>query len=365
MKKPPSERARSANVTIRDVAAELDLSITTISRALNGYSDVGEATRERVAEAAARMGYRPNRNAQRLVTRRTRNIGWVQPDNERKFLDPHFVEVMAGVLRGARAGHYDIVLTSELAEGEVAAYERYVAENGVDGFILDLPREDDPRIAFLLSTGHPFVVHGREARAGRYGWVDVDNYGNFYKLARLMIANGRRRVAFINGDERYTYALHRRMGVVDAIADAGLPPDTLRLHNGVHPMGEAGYRLTELALADPDIDAILYSSILMAIEGQAAIRAVRGENHAIAVGTMDDRLAYVDLTPHAGRMTRVRSSLREAGRALVEELVRRCEDHIAPRGTLMASEFVLAEGMDGASLALPLPVETGARRPPV
>ena len=84
------------SVTIKDVAAELGLSITTISRALNGYADVGEKTRKRITETAQRLGYRPNRNAQRPVTRRTHNIAWVQPD-DRKFVDPHFVEVMAGV----------------------------------------------------------------------------------------------------------------------------------------------------------------------------------------------------------------------------------------------------------------------------
>ena len=72
------------SVTIKDVAAELGLSITTISRALNGYPDVGEKTRKRISEVAQKLGYRPNRNAQRLVTQRTHNVAWVQQDNDRK-----------------------------------------------------------------------------------------------------------------------------------------------------------------------------------------------------------------------------------------------------------------------------------------
>src|SRR5690606_6241171 len=150
----------SRSVTIKDLAAELGVSITTVSRALNGYPDVGADTRERVSAAAQRLGYRPNRNAQRLATQRTHNIGWVQPDNERKFLDPHFVEVMAGVLRGARAAHYDIVVTSATTSRELATYDRYVKDQSVDGFIVDLPRDDDPRISYLMQTGRPFVVHG-------------------------------------------------------------------------------------------------------------------------------------------------------------------------------------------------------------
>src|SRR5690606_6842922 len=143
---------------------------------------------QRVIDAARRLGYRPNRNAQRLVTRRTHNLAWIQPDDEMKFVDPHFVEVMAGVLRGARAASYDIVMSSHGPGRELEVYDRYVRDNSVDGFIVDLPREGDPRIAHLLSAGRPFVVHGRENRADRYSWVDIDNYGSFYRLARLLIA---------------------------------------------------------------------------------------------------------------------------------------------------------------------------------
>jgi LacI family transcriptional regulator len=341
------------SITIKDLAGELGLSITTISRALGGYSDVGEATRKRVIEAAQALGYRPNRNAQRLVTRRTHNIAWVQPDNERKFLDPHFVEVMAGVLRGARAAHYDIVMTSETPERELEVYDRYVKDNSVDGFIVDLPREDDPRVSYLLEMGRPFVVHGREARCDTYGWVDVDNYGNFYRLAALLLSNGHRRIAFINGDERFNYALYRRRAVQHAIADAGLPAESLSVFNAVHPMGDAGFKLTEQALRDPEVTAVIYSSILMAIEGQAAIEAA--SERKISVCTMDDELHYLDVSRIANRVTFVRSSLRDAGNALIEELARQCDRGATPQGTVVPSRFSVEAGLDDAALRGPLP----------
>lgn len=344
----------SRNVTIKDLAGELGLSITTISRALNGYSDVGEDTRKRVTEAAQKMGYRPNRNAQRLVTRRTHNIGWVQSDNDRKFVDPHFVEVMAGVLRGARAGGYDILLTSDTPGDEVAVYDRYVADNSVDGFIIDLPREDDPRISFLLGSGRPFAVHGRERRADGYGWVDVDNYGNFYNLTRLMLANGHRRLAFVNGDEAFTYALYRRRGVIDALVDGGFSPDDLLVLNSRHPMGDAGSRLTEAALADRGVTAILYSSTLMAVEGHAAVQA---SGRSVDVASMDDELHYIDLSSFDGHFTKVRSSLRDAGAALIAEIISQCETAAPPRGHIIASTFDLAQSLDGRVLDQPIPAK--------
>ena len=351
----PRSRKRAAasgrNVTIKDLAAELNVSITTISRALNGYTDVGEKTREKVVEAARRLGYTPNRNAQRLVTQRSHSIGWVQSDDDNKFVDPHFVEVMAGVLREARKDHYDIVMTSENPERQLATYERYVHDGSVDGFIVDLPRPDDPRIAFLLEAGVPFVVHGREARSEHYGWVDIDNYGNFYNLTKLILANGHKRFAFINGDEQFLYATTRRQAVYDALRDLGHSPDTVMYLEGTHPMVEAGYQLTDLALAEPSVTAFLYSSILLATEGLAAIsRAGRVPGRDVMVASMNDELQYLNLGPVEGQITYVRSSLRTAGSALVAEVIRQCERKTVS-GTLVPSVFDLADGVEGQAIA--------------
>lgn len=337
-------------VTIKDLAAELGLSITTISRALNGYSDVGEETRKRVVEAAQRLGYTPNRNAQRLVTKRSHSIAWVQSDDDNKFVDPHFVEVMAGVLREARLSHYDIVMTSETPDRQMAAYERYVSDGSVDGFIVDLPQPGDPRIDFLLDAGVPFVVHGREGTQDRYGWVDVDNYGNFYNLTRLIVSNSHKRFAFINGDERFLYALTRRRAVEDALRDMDLPQDTCLYLRGSHPMFEAGYQLTELALGEPDITAFLYSSVLLAVEGLSALgRAGREPGRDVMIAAMNDELQYLHLPNDGDNMTFVRSSLRAAGRALVAEVIRQCERK-KHSGTLVPSLFDLAEGIDASAL---------------
>lgn len=355
-KSGPGPASTGRNVTIKDLAAELGLSITTISRALNGYPDVGEKTRRRVSDVAQKLGYRPNRNAQRLVTQRTHNVAWVQQDNDRKFVDPHFVEVMAGVLRGARVRNYDIVLASDTPEHEMQVYDRFVNDNSVDGFIVDLPRENDRRVSYLLDAGRPFVVHGRDGRTADYGWVDVDNYGNFYNLLRLLLANGHKRIAFINGDETFAYALYRRRAVLDALADGGYAQDTVTVYNSLHPMGDAGFKLTALALNDPKVTAILYSSALMAVEGHAAILRHSG-GRDIAIATMDDELHFVDLTPLAGHYSAARSSLREAGNAIIAELIRQCNEPGPGRGTEIPSLVEAAPGLDPSVLSRPIPAK--------
>jgi len=350
--------ASGRNVTIKDLAAELELSITTISRALNGYPDVGERTRLKVESAAKRLGYRPNRNAQRLVLQRTHNIAWVQSDNELKYLDPHFAEVMAGVLAQAREANYDIVLTSHGKDREIATYDRYVRDNSVDGFIVDLPRENDERIAFLMESGRPFVVHGRDRHPGGYAWVDMDNYGNFYKLARLLIANGHRQIAFINGDEAFNYALYRHHAVRDAVADAGLPSSAVTVLNSAHPMGDAGFRLTKAALEDRKVTAIIYSSILLLVEGyEVWSSAAPRQGRPIALATMDDVLRHIDPTRLVPRVNFVRSSLKDAGAALIDELGRQCDGGAAPAGTLIPSTFQIVPDLDSSTVDDPLPMQ--------
>ena len=133
----------------------------------------------------------------------------------------------------------------------------------------------------------------------------------------------------------------------------GSSPDAVRIYNSLHPMGDAGFKLTSLALDDPKVTAILYSSTLMAVEGHAAIARAGGRELAIA--TMDDELHYLDLSPYAGQWTFVRSSLREAGQALIDELIRQCEKGGPGRGTLIPSSFHVVPGLDDSVLQQPLP----------
>lgn len=345
--KSTQEQQVRHSVTIKDLAAELGLSITTISRALNGYPDVGEETRKRVQTAAKRVGYRPNRNAQRLVTRRTRNLGWVRNDNEGSFVDPHFVEVMAGLLRGARKHGYDLVVSAATEADQVDSLARHVAEGNVDALIVDLPRPVDPRVDYLLEQSVPFVVHGRETRSDRYSWVDIDNRGIFRTLIDLMLAAGHRRIAFINGDESYSFARDRALGASEALAEWDLPPETLMRLNTVHPMTHAGFHLTERVLEDGGITAIVYSSALMAVEGFSALgRAGVEVGRDIAVASMDDELVHLNLAPYVDHATFVHSSLREAGHALAEEAWRQCEEGGPGRGHLIGTEFRVHKDLD-------------------
>lgn len=344
-------RAGGRPVTIKDLAAELGLSITTISRALNGYPDVGEKTRARIVELARKRGYRANRSATRLVSQRTHALGWIRNDDEGIFVDPHFVEVFAGVLRSSRKHGYDLMVSAAADPAQLDAYARYVADRSVDGFIIDLPQPRDTRIGYLLEAGVPFVVHGRDEAHAGYGWVDIDNRGIFRTLIEVLLDSGHTNIAFINGDERYAFAVDRRAGVNDALSGRGLPPGTVTVLNTKHPMTHASTQLTEQVVDECRSTAILYSSAWMAVEGYSALtRRGIAPGRDITIATMDDELRHLDLEPYAGIFNIVHSSLREAGHALVDELFRQCERGEAPRGTMIGAYYSIRPGLDASAV---------------
>ncbi|AVX05347.1 HTH-type transcriptional regulator pepR1 [Maritalea myrionectae] len=337
----PTGRERD-QVTIKDLSAELDLSITTISRALNGYSDVSAKTRERVQQAARDMGYTPNRNAQRLVTQKSHSIGWIKGDGSQHFVDPHFVEVFAGVLREVKNYDYDVVFASGAEKEIIPLYERYVKDQSVDGFILELPQPNDARIDYLLDADIPFVVHGREARSDKYAWVDIDNFGLFETLTTVLIGAGHKHIAFINGDEHYSFAVERRRGAQAALEKMNLAPDSLTIYNAVHPMVHAGFQLSQKALEDPTITAIIYSSAVMAVEGQAAIEgSSRTIGEDLEIATMDDELRHVDVSHLEDKISFVRAPLNDSGHALVRQLMQRIQNKGAPSGELIPGRIKL------------------------
>src|SRR4030067_692109 len=129
-------------VTIRDVAERLKLSITTVPRALDGYDDVAEDTRQRVIQVALEMGYVPNRAARQLRKQRTETIGYILPARTPRFSDPFFSEFISGLGDEIAKNSYDLLIsTAEPGEDtERLVYQRWVHGHRVDGYMLNRMR---------------------------------------------------------------------------------------------------------------------------------------------------------------------------------------------------------------------------------
>ena len=118
-------------VTIKDVARRLNLSITTVSRALDGYDDVAEETRRKVIQTAREMGYVPNRAARQLRKQRTETIGYILPTSAPRFSDPFFSEFISGLGDEAAVQGYDLLISSGVDASRLS-YKGYGEDTSVD-----------------------------------------------------------------------------------------------------------------------------------------------------------------------------------------------------------------------------------------
>ena len=338
-------------MNLKQLSDMLALSQTTVSRALNGYPEVSEETRRRVADAAKRHGYRPNPSARRLATGKAGMIGYVMPTGAAVDIDPHFVEFLSGLGDYARGHELDLVLSPAAADEEEMTYRRVVANKQVDAVYVSSPRPADRRITLLNQLGIPYIVHGRsEGLDFDYAFLDIDNEAAFHDAARLLVQLGHTRIGLINGDLGETFAVFRERGASRALAASGLTlmPERIR---SLAMTEENGFRASmNLLQAEAPPTAILCSSLIMALGVVRAIRdlglSVPGDVSLIA---HDDVFPWLKPENFSVPLTTTRSSIRAAGQRIAERLAAKISGlESEPRGEVWPVDLVVRGSIAGA-----------------
>ncbi|WP_419909129.1 LacI family DNA-binding transcriptional regulator [Hoeflea sp.] len=311
-------------MNLKELSERLGLSQTTVSRALNGYPEVGEATRERVLVAAKLYNYNPNSRAKALATGRAMVIGHVLPATPtNELMSPIFGDFLAGAANVYQEMGYDLMLSLVTDDRQEDAYRRLATTGSVDGVIVHSPRVNDRRIDMLNKIGLPFVVHGRASEvACSYNWVDISNRRAFRRAAGFLIDLGHRRIGLINGIDGMDYALRRHHGYLDALATAGIEMDPDLICGGemteIHGYTEAR-RMLSLKNRPT---ALLVSSMISAVGARRAIfeaGLVLGKD--ISVITHDDDLSYMKNGEDVPIFTSTKSPVGEAARVTAEAII--------------------------------------------
>jgi LacI family transcriptional regulator len=312
--------------TLRELASHLGLSPATVSRALNGFPEVGEATRRRVIEASERLHYKANSSARRLATGKSGMVGMIFRASQNLLVDPHFVDFLAGLSVGLAARDLDLIIHTAAHGAPGAPYKRFVASGSVDGMIVSAPALEDERIATLTQRDFPFVVHGRTAEHVPYAFYDIDNDGAFAAATALLADLGHRRISLVNGPAGLAFAAQRAAAFRRVTAARGLAiPARFVSHDEMSE--DIGYRRAAALLggaAGPPPTAFVCSSTLLAL----GVMRAAGER-GLQVGADVSIIAHDDVLPHlrsehfSPALTVTRSPIREAGTALADMLVAR------------------------------------------
>jgi len=311
--------------TLREIGESLGLSPATVSRALNGFSDVSEKTRARVVEAARRLDYSPNQIAQKLVSGRSGIVGLVIKKPRALANDPTFFGVVTGISASLALHGIDLMLQVGVDDDEVAPYKRLLAKGTLDGFILKAPRPNDPRITFLKEKGARFVVHGRSGPEADYPYYDIDNHQVSALPAGMLCDLGHSRIALINGPAEHAYTTERCQGLINTLVQRELPPTPARfvMHG---PLSESHGYVSALKALSGTLGvrptAFLCASTWTAV---GVLRAIADKGlripEDVSVVAHDDDVPGLPIAGFVPTLTATRSPLTDASTHLAEILL--------------------------------------------
>jgi LacI family transcriptional regulator len=319
---------------IQELAEKTGVSVATVSRALNGSSEVSEATRERILALAQELDYTPSAAARTLVRRRSHVVGVIletgagHPD----LLHPFFQEVLVGLQHGAGERGYDLLLfaTDEPGSGFGGrhSYARRAGHHGVGGVVAMGFDRSHPEMRKLIAAGIPCIAVDSDLGGPRCGFVMSENREGAAQAVAHLRELGHERIATIAGPLGTRPGADRLAGYREMLERLGIEVREEYVREGDF-YDESGYEATKqlLALEAPPT-AIFAASDLMAA---GALRAahelgVRVPDELAVVGFDDIALAAL-IQP---ALTTVRQDMEALGRAAAEGLIRMIEDADAP-----------------------------------
>jgi LacI family transcriptional regulator len=333
MQKPRAERS-SGKVTIRDVARAAQVSVATVSRALNDSQTVTEETRKHVLRIAHELDFVPHGGARSLSLRRTDTIGVLLPDLHGEY----FSELIRGLDLGARSGRQHLLLSASHGEVSEAVAALRALRSRVDGLVVMTPFADGELVAAAVRRAIPLVLLNSRDTAHCDVSFAIDNHAGAFAVTKHLIACGHRRIAFVSGPPDNLEARDRLRGFKAAHREAGQPSGRILRGNFRE---ESGFAAACQLLAAAELpDAIFAANDAMAI---GCLHALKNEGvqvpRDVALAGFDDIPIARFLDPP---LTTAGVAIAEIGRQAIDccvALVR--GDNVRTGCRLFAPELVI------------------------
>ena len=337
-----SERRRGHHqTTIIDIAQELGVSNSTVSRALHNHPDINPDTRKAILDKALELDYQPNQLAHSLVKSRTNTIGIVVPE----FLTQFFPNVIVGAQQVLRQADYNLMImqSGESYETEVANTKALLA-NRVDGLLASMSHETNNYDHFRTFEKRdiPVVYFNRVIEGlGTHKVVANDYQGAFLAVEHLIL-NGYRRIAHLGGPLNLLISQERLRGYREALQKYGHPllPELI-IHGDFTAQKAVIYGQHLLDMAQPP-DAIFAVNDPTAIEilTLARLKGIRVPEELGVVGFSDDPIAV-----HIGNgLTTVKQPTTQIGEAaanLMLGMLRGEDEFLPPKTVVLEAELVV------------------------
>lgn len=232
--------------TLKDIANALNISVTTVSRALNSKDDISAKTKQAVMEVAEMLNYKPNAIAVSLRKNvSSKIIGVVLPNVDHYF----FSTILKGIMTSSHLSEY-MVMVGESAQDfkrEQKIIDHFT-DHMVSGVIYSPSRhpEAPKNLAFLRKNEIPFVLIDRKFDNYNGSFVQHDDYSGAYAAVSHLIAQGYKRIAHFRGAETCTISTERFKGYIAALSDHGLPIDNHLVRSCLNTNKSDGYNMSKM-----------------------------------------------------------------------------------------------------------------------
>jgi LacI family transcriptional regulator len=326
--------------TMKDIAKKAKVSVNTVSRALNDRHDINVETKNRILKIARDLNYSTDQLARGLVTRKTRTIGVLVPDN----VDSFYAAVVQGVGDECRERGYGIFLwnTLDSAEKELE-YLRQAREKRADGILLYPVQADNRYLDELKRSSVPIVFLNRHTDDPFFDHVMNDNVHGAYLAVHHLVKQGHTKIAYVCAKPNASTGQERIAGCRMAIKEAGLPPDSLNLLFCEESI-ESSYRLVkDLVAREKPPSALFMWDDRLAV---SAIKAIREAGLSIpedvaVVGYDDIEIAAYLYPP----LTTVRQPSHQIGETAARILLNKLESKTPPptQKVVLKPELVIRE----------------------
>lgn len=324
-------------MTIHDVARELGVSASTVSRAISGKGRIGEATRKRILDYIEEHGFYPNASAQSLAQSRTNNIAIILPEVKTLVDMPFFHTCMYGIEEVAQANDYDIIVVTTNGK-DTKPLERLISNRKVDGMILTRTYEDDFFAKYLKERQIPFVTVGKANGEGMIQ-VDHDNAGACRELVTVLFSKGIQRIAYLGGNMSQMVNRSRYEGYLDAFKKTKRKVEDAIVYTELTNKVLVEKAVEELL--EEKVDCMLCQDDFICDE---VVRKLARENISIPRQMKVASCHYSRiLENYPVTITSLKFNTTELGRRACQVLLDSINDKIVPDMTLLDYEITLKE----------------------
>lgn len=327
---------RALATTIVDVAREADVSIATVSRVLSGKNPVRDELRERVLDAAERLGYRPNALARSLREETTKTLGLVLPN----IANPFFTTIARVIEKNIRERGYNLILGS--ADEDPKKEEFYLnvlLEKRVDGIIVSPAQAGSPHLTVLSNTDVPLVLLDRDTDEINAPYVRADGREAIQQLVTYLIELGHEELAIISGPLTVSSGKERLTTFLQSAKDSGVPVAKHNVKIGDFRRGSGLTAMGELLELSKPPTAVFVANNLMTLGALQSLKAVGSKvPEDISLASFDDLAWFEFLDPP---LTAIAQPTEELGSAAARMLLEMTEGGKCPRSLTMQAELLI------------------------